>query len=195
MIGSAVIRFPWQASADDSDEDARIRAALRGDARAFETLYRSHVARVFGLLKRLCGGQEALAEELVQEAFIKAWQSLPSFRFESRFGTWLHRLAANVGLMELRRRRGGEDREDAVEDLEFAHLVRNDNAGLRSDLEAAVRALPNRAREVLILFDVEGFTHEEIAQMTGVAVGTCKAQLHRARKLLREAMGEESGHA
>lgn len=186
--------MPWRADAVIPDEEAQVRAAVRGDVRAFESLYRSHVARIFGLLKRLCGGNEALAEELSQEAFIKAWQSLPGFRFESRFGTWLHRLAANVGLMELRRRRSGEDREDAVEDLEYTRVIQADPIGLRADLEAAVRALPGRAREVLILFDVEGFSHEEIARMTGVAVGTCKAQLHRARKLLRLALGEENGH-
>jgi RNA polymerase sigma-70 factor (ECF subfamily) len=137
---------------------------------------------------RLAGGQTARAEDLVQEAFIRAWQALPAFRFESAFTTWLHRLAVNTALMELRSRRG-KPQEDGDDDA-LDHVGTLDTAGqgtaLALDLERAVATLPPRARAVLVLYDVEGWKHEEIAEALGMAVGSSKAQLHRARGLLRE---------
>ena len=184
----------------DADE-ALARAAASGDIAAFETLYRQHVRRVYAVVWRLVGGIDARAEELTQETFVRAWQSLPNFRFESTFATWLHRLAVNTGLMELRARRGGEDRE--TDDSALADLGIGDSAGQRTalgiDLERAVATLPPRARAVLILYDVEGWKHEEIATELGMAVGSSKAQLHRARALLRERLGDigsdETGRA
>lgn len=173
-------------------DDANARAAASGDVAAFETLYRLHVRRVYAVVWRLVGGIDARAEELAQETFVRAWQSLPNFRFESTFATWLHRLAVNTGLMELRARRGGEDRE--IDDSALADLGVGDSAGQRTalgiDLERAVATLPPRARAVLILYDVEGWKHEEIAAELGMAVGSSKAQLHRARALLRERLGD-----
>ncbi|WP_374472762.1 RNA polymerase sigma factor [Arenimonas sp.] len=177
------------------EEDyALVRAAGAGDTGAFEQLYRKHSRRVYAVLWRLCG-HEARAEDLLQEAFVRAWQALPAFRFESAFGTWLHRLAVNTALMELRSRRGGQALETDDEALE-SHST-PDSAGHRTalglDLERAVATLPPRARAVLVLHDIEGWKHEEIAAELGMAVGSSKAQLHRARQLLRTRLGEDHG--
>ena len=174
------------------EDHALVRAAGRGDSRAFEALYRRHSRRVYAVVWRLSGGNVARAEDLAQEAFIRAWQALPNFRFESAFSTWLHRLAVNTALMEIRSRSGGEDRE--TDDSAFDTFASHDTAGQRTceqiDLERAVATLPERARAVLVLYDVEGWKHEEIALELGMAVGTSKAQLHRARNLLRTRLGE-----
>lgn len=174
-------------------EHALVRAAGLGDARAFESLYRSHSRRVYAVVWRLAGCNAARAEDLVQEAFIRAWQALPAFRFESAFSTWMHRLAVNTALMELRHRAGGEDRES--DDAGLEAIGTPDTAGHRLreqlDLERAVATLPERARAVLVLHDIEGWKHEEIAAELGMAVGSSKAQLHRARGLLRKRLGEE----
>jgi len=183
---------PRSQPAESTDADADlVRRATTGDMRAFEALYRRHAGRVHGAVWRLSGMNEARAEELTQEAFVRAWQKLGSFRFESAFSTWLHRLAVNVALMELRAR----DPEDTVEAdvLEAAsEPLTPFCAGERADLEQAVAKLPPRARAVLVLHDVEGWKHEEIGRELGMAVGSSKAQLHRARGLLRGMLGEAS---
>lgn len=195
MLNTAVdLHAPSVDTADPPREDdhALVRAAGGGDVRAFEQLYRKHARRVFAVLWRLCG-HEARAEDLVQEAFVRAWQALPGFRFESAFSTWLHRLAVNTALMDLRSRRGGEAMETGDDALD-AHAT-SDSAGqrtaLRLDLERAIATLPPRARAVLVLYDIEGWKHEEIATELGMAVGSSKAQLHRARQLLRARLGED----
>jgi RNA polymerase sigma factor (sigma-70 family) len=185
---------PPAAGLAEADADhALARAAGRGDAKAFEALYRRHSRRVYAVVWRLAGGQAARAEDLVQESFIRAWQALPAFRFESAFSTWLHRLAVNTALMELRGRAGGMGRE--TDDAALEHLATSDTAGQRTrdrlDLERAIATLPERARAVLVLHDIEGWKHEEIAAELGMAVGSSKAQLHRARGLLRKRLGEE----
>jgi RNA polymerase sigma factor (sigma-70 family) len=173
-------------------DDALVRAAVAGDVGAFESLYRQHVRRVHAVVWRLIGGNDARAEELTQEAFVRAWQALARFRFESAFGTWLHRLAVNTALMDLRTRRDNEDLE--TDDAVLAELGSGDSAGIRTalgiDLERAVASLPPRARAVLVLHDVEGWKHEEIAIELGMAAGSSKAQLHRARRLLRARLGD-----
>jgi RNA polymerase sigma-70 factor (ECF subfamily) len=180
---------PAPAGADD--DRPLVAAAARGETGAFEALYRRHVGRVHGVIVRLVGGHGARADDLTQEAFVRAWQALPSFRFEAAFTTWLHRLAVNTALMELRSRRSRplEDDEEALET--FGHP---DSAGhataLSMDLGRAVATLPPRARAVLVLYDIEGWKHEEIAAELGMAVGSSKAQLHRARGLLRARLGE-----
>lgn len=182
---------PADAPPREADH-ALVRAAAGGDVAAFEALYRQHHRRVFAVLRRLCG-HEARAEDLLQEAFVRAWQALPAFRYESAFGTWLHRLAVNTALMEIRSRSGGEDRE--TDDAALEQHALSDSAGHRTalgmDLERAVATLPPRARAVLVLHDVEGWKHEEIAAELGMAVGSSKAQLHRARSLLRTRLGED----
>ena len=180
------------ALAADEDHEL-VRASGRGDMRAFEALYRRHSRRIYAVVWRLCGGQAARAEDLVQEAFLKAWQALPGFRFQSAFSTWLHRLAVNTALMELRSRNGGQELE--TDDAALEWQASADTAGQRTreqlDLERAVATLPERARAVLVLYDIEGWKHEEIAAELGMAVGSSKAQLHRARNLLRARLGEE----
>lgn len=169
------------------DVDApQARAAARGDTQAFEQLYRRHAGRVHGVIVRLVGGHGARAEDLTQETFVRAWRALPEFRFESALSTWLHRLAVNTALMELRSRRVGPRWEEEA-DHDDAVMVdpRAQGPALRMDLERAVATLPPRARAVLVLHDVEGWKHEEISAQLGMAVGSSKAQLHRARQLLR----------
>lgn len=171
------------------DADAGlVERARSGDAQAFEGLYRRHRDRIYGLVWRLCGGDSALAEDLLQEAFVRAWQKLDSFRGDSLFGTWLHRLSVNVALSDrrIRMRRVSRETEmtDAVE--RSASGDRDVTAGRRMDLEKAIGRLPERARTVLVLYDVEGYTHAEIAEMAGMAEGSSKAHLHRARKIVRE---------
>ena len=181
---------PDAAAAVDS---ALARSAAGGDMQAFEALYRRHAGRVHGVIQRLVGFHGVRAEDLTQEAFVRAWQALPAFRFESAVSTWLHRLAVNTALMELRSRRGRpgmDDDEDALESLPTADTA--GNAMLGRDLERAVATLPPRARAVLVLHDVEGWKHEEIAGELGMAVGSSKAQLHRARQLLRGRLGGEA---
>lgn len=173
------------------DERRLVAAAARGEISAFESLYRRHIGRVHGVITRLVGGHGSRAEDLTQEAFVRAWQALPAFRFESAFSTWLHRLAVNTALMELRSRRSRPQEEG--DDDAVAYLGCVDSAGhttaLLLDLERAVATLPPRARAVLVLFDIEGWGHEEIAAELGMAVGSSKAQLHRARGLLRTRLG------
>jgi RNA polymerase sigma factor (sigma-70 family) len=181
----------WVAeSAHHDDDSPLVEQAGKGDSAAFEELYRRHRDRIFGLLWRLAGGDNALAEDWLQEAFVRAWQKLDTFRGESRFGTWLHRLSANVALSDrrMRLRRVGPETplDEAVERTTAGeHDIR---AGDQLDLEGAIARLPERARTVLVLYDVEGYSHAEIAEITGMAVGSSKAQLHRARMLLRESL-------
>ncbi|MEO7917153.1 MAG: sigma-70 family RNA polymerase sigma factor [Dokdonella sp.] len=174
-------------STEPTDSDL-VRQAVAGHVRAFETLYRRHSGRVHGAVWRLSGMNPSRAEDLTQEAFVRAWQKLDSFRHESAFTTWLHRLAVNVALMDLRSRHPEDSMDDEILES-FAEPVRDFCAGERGDLERAVAALPPRARAVLVLYDIEGWKHEEIARELGMAVGSSKAQLHRARGLLKRALG------
>ena len=163
-----------------------VRRAQAGDEAAFEALYREHTGRVFALCLRL-SGDRGRATELTQDVFVRCWEQLRSFRGESAFGSWLYRLAVNVVWSTNRGDRRRESRVRPVEDP-GALEPRREAAppGLRLDLERAIATLPDGAREVFVLFDIEGYRHEEIARMTGIAVGTSKAQLFRARRLLRE---------
>ena len=179
----------WQHDKTDlsATEKQWVDEARAGDQLAFEKLYRSHRDRIYGLCWRMCGGDRALAEDMVQEAFVRAWNKLHLFKGESKFGTWLHRLTVNVVLSDRRIRVKRLQREQTFgDDIERVQVGDRDVfAGLRKDLEAAIAGLPERARTVLILFDIEGYQHSEIAEMTGMAVGSSKAQLHRARKLVQ----------
>ena len=178
-------------AAADADQ-ALARQAAAGDLPAFEALYRRHAGRVHGVIARLVGHHGARAEDLTQDTFVRAWQALPGYRFESAFTTWLHRLAVNTALMDLRARRArpqAEAGEDALEEFGTPDSAGQATA-LGLDLERAVATLPPRARAVLVLYDVEGWKHEEIADALGMAVGSSKAQLHRARGLLRTRLGD-----
>lgn len=166
-----------------------VRRAQAGDREAFEQLYRTNVERVYALCLRI-SGEGGRAEELTQDVFVRAWTKLASFRGESAFGTWLHRMAVNVALGAGRSEGRRAKRVFATDDLSvFDAAGPADATGDRMDLERAIATLPDGARAVFVLHEVEGYRHEEIAAMKGCAVGTCKAQLHRARTLLREALG------
>jgi RNA polymerase sigma-70 factor (ECF subfamily) len=170
-----------------------VKLARSGDRTAFEHLYRAHAGRVYGLCLRMTG-QPDLAEDLTQETFVSAWRSLASFEERSRFGTWLHRIAVNAVLARGRSPQGRDEvsltRADG-EEQEFESPGELD-ASLSMDLERHIATLPEGARDVLLLYGVYGYSHEEAASMLGIAVGTCKAQLHRARRLLKERMGMEA---
>ncbi|KGI78533.1 RNA polymerase sigma factor [Oleiagrimonas soli] len=180
--------MPADAATETSDSDL-VRAAVRGETRAFETLYRRHVPRIYGTVLRLSGFDHGRAEELVQEAFVTAWRKLDGFRHQSAFGTWMYRLAVNTALMAVRSRNA-----DPVTDLDSDQLPESGEEPFcpaeREELERAIATLPPRARAVLVLHDVEGWKHGDIAEELGIASGTSKAQLHRARALLRDALGE-----
>ncbi len=181
----------WQAgSAPHDDESIWVELAKNGDRAAFEKLYRSNRDRIYGLLWRICGGDAMLAEDLLQEAFVRAWQKLAGFRGESHFATWLHRLSVNVALSDRRIRLRRVGRDVPMDEVTERTAIgdRDVFADKRIDLENAIASLPERARTVLILYDIEGYRHAEIAEMTGMAVGSSKAQLHRARKLIREVL-------
>ena len=170
----------------DGDEQGEwFERARLGDARAFERIYREHSGRVYGLCLRLTR-DPTMAEDCTQETFINAWRNLPSFEGRSALGTWLHRIAVNASLARARRgsleivpQPSGDDEEPP-----FEGTAPDETPPM--DLEAAVSKLPEGARHVLVLYGIYGYTHEEAAGMLGIAVGTCKAQLHRARRLLRE---------
>jgi RNA polymerase sigma-70 factor (ECF subfamily) len=162
-----------------------VRRAQAGDADAFEALYREHVGRVFAVCLRLAGDRTA-AEELTQDVFVRLWERLRSFRGDSAFSTWLHRLATNVALMARRSSGRRERRVVPVADPAVYDRGTAPRAGEGLDLERALTLLPAGAREVFVLHDVEGFGHAEVGRLLGIAEGTSKAQLFRARRLLRE---------
>jgi RNA polymerase sigma-70 factor (ECF subfamily) len=177
----------WAQVAQSGDEPVLVSRAQDGDSRAFEQLYRRHCDRVHGLCMRLCQGDRAKAEQATQDAFVRAWEKLETFRGEAQFGTWLHRITVNVVLGEhrlLQRWTTFEDAESAGPRAELSAPA--EDPSLSRDLERALARLPKGARTVLWLHDVEGYLHQEIAELTGIAVGTSKAQLHRARKLMKE---------
>lgn len=163
-----------------------VRRAQDGDRAAFKRLYEEHVGRVYALCLRLTADPEE-AMERTQDVFVRLWRKLSSFRGDAAFSTWLHRLAVNVVLAE-RRASGRRERWTDAAGLAGSRVEPAFRAGLGVDLERAIAALPPGARTVFVLYDVEGYRHEEIARMSGIAPGTSKAQLHRARKLLREAL-------
>jgi RNA polymerase sigma-70 factor, ECF subfamily len=175
-----------------AEERQLIEAAVQGSTSAFEQLYRRHIGRVFGLCMRMTGHRET-AEDCAQEAFVQAWRNLPRFEARSSLGTWLHRIAVNSVLANARRRGERLGADESIDDAVAETLADGSlgEPGERLDLEAAIATLPVRARHVLVLAGVYGYSHEETAAMLGVAVGTCKAQLHRARQLLGQRLAVE----
>jgi RNA polymerase sigma-70 factor (ECF subfamily) len=175
-----------------SNGDSDVARAAAGDRGAFERLYRQHVNRVFSLCVRMVADR-GRAEELTQDVFVRAWEKLRLFRGESSFGTWLHRLTVNDVLNARKsdgrqKTRFEENDEETGMDAHAGVVGMPLAPGDLLDLEEAVTKLPPGARRVFLLHDVEGYKHEEIAEMLGVTSGATKAQLHRARLLLREAL-------
>lgn len=184
-MGAVAANLAWKEPGDVED---LIRRAQAGDVDAFEGVYRQHCGRVFALILRLTGDWQR-AEELTQETFFKVWRNLARYRAGTRFQAWLRTIAMNTVFGEARSRARRNAREVAPADPDNwdppAHSV---EPLLALDLEKAMARLPAGARKVFVLYEVEGLQHDEIGRCLGLASGTSKAQLHRARRLLREAL-------
>jgi len=176
-----------------SQEEAWIVQAQRSDAQAFEALYRLHVDKIYGLCLRMTGNVSE-AEDCTQEAFIQAWNKMAKFRGDSAFATWIHRIAVNAVLGRFRKSKREQDRIQAVSDVQESRVATGDTGELR-DLAEAIDRLPERARHVFVLNAVYGYSHEEAAGMLGIAAGTSKAQLHRARRLLSQQLESQGFNA
>jgi RNA polymerase sigma-70 factor (ECF subfamily) len=165
-------------------EAALVERAQRADSTAFEVLYRAHVDKVYGLCLRMTGNA-AEAEDCTQDAFIQAWSKLDKFRGDSAFGTWMHRVAVNTVLGRMRKSKREHDRIQAVSDVMNPPDTIGDSSSIQ-DLEEAMNNLPRGARHVFVLYAVYGYSHDETGGMLGIAAGTSKAQLHRAKRLLAQ---------
>ncbi len=175
---------------NESDLVARAR---EGDQTAFRTLYDTHVDRVFRLCFRMVGDEE-MAREFTQDAFVRVWEALDQFRGDSAFGTWLHSVTVSVVLNGIRKLDRHRKRERTMEDAGMmAATQRGVEPLVRERLREAVDNLPEIYRTVFLMYDLEGYPHGEIAEALQVPVGTCKARLHRARDLLRKTLGEAMG--
>ena len=162
------------------DEASLINRARDNDFRAYEALYRLHVGRVFALCVRLLNDRD-MAEDMTQEAFVQAWKNLSRFRGDSAFGSWLYRIATNTVISYLRKQKHFQNSLD-VDEMDIEHLESTED---QISLETAIATLPEGARTVFVLYSLEGYTHDEISGLLDIAVGSSKAQLHRARQLLR----------
>ena len=171
--------------------DQYVARAAAGDLHAFEQLYHAHLPRVHSLVRRMAGGRES--DELTQDVFVRAWQKLGTFRGDSAFGTWLHRLAVNVVIEKFRsdalRRQRLHDGDNVFDTIPAPRQ----SGDIAMDFEAALQKLPDGAREIFVLHDVEGYKHHEIATMLEISTGTSKAQLHRARMMLRRHLNARCG--
>ena len=185
---------PRQRQSEDFNEAEAIEKAKQGDAQAFQALYDKHKRRVYSLCLRMTANT-AEAEDLTQEAFLQLYRKIATFRGESAFSTWLHRLSVNVVLMHLRRKNlpvvsleettapGEEDtpkKDFGAEDVALAGSID------RLQLQKAVADLPPGYRTIFVLHDVEGYEHNEIASIVGCSIGNSKSQLHKARMKLRD---------
>ena len=179
------VRRLWQNPSKPAD--LSVRAAQRGDPEAFRVLYEAHVGQVYALCLRMTANVTD-AEEFTQRTFVSAYTALPKFRADASLKTWLHRIAVNEILMETRRKKPELLDPDSPE---FQRLYETDSHGVGKDLESAIASLPERSRQVFVLRALYGFTHPEIADSLGLAVGTCKAQYHLARKRLQEVFVDE----
>ena len=172
-----------------TDEADWIDRAQRSDSQAFESLYRMHIDKVYGLCLRMTGNVSE-AEDCAQEAFIQAWNKLDRFRGDSAFATWLHRIAVNAVLGRMRKSKREQDRIQIAAQESSSPASIGDSGELR-DLSDAVDKLPQGARHVFVLYAVYGYSHDEASNMLGIASGTSKAQLHRARRLLAQQLENE----
>ena len=165
------------------EDSELVTLARTGDGGAIRTLYQRHARRVFAVVRRMAG-DDALAEDWAQEAWVRVIRALPTFRGESQFSTWLHRIAVNSALHGRRSRERKAGRETVMDDSYAARPTAGDPL-LKLKLEQAMDRLPDGMRRVLVLHDVEGYTPEEIGEMLGVNPGTCKSQLFKARAKMR----------
>jgi RNA polymerase sigma-70 factor (ECF subfamily) len=173
------------------DDSILIQKARQGDGGAVRELYQRHAGRVYAVVKRLAGHDDALAEDWAQEAWVRALRALPTFRGDARFTTWLHRIAVNSALHGRRSRMRKAGRETTMDDDRFSVRAVAETSVLKIKLERAMERLPEGMRKVLVLHDVEGYTHEEIGEMLGVNPGTCKSQLFKARARMRKLLSPQ----
>ncbi|MDX1622880.1 MAG: RNA polymerase sigma factor, partial [Gemmatimonadota bacterium] len=173
-----------EAAPDDRADGDDVARAAEGDTRAFERLYREYGPMVHSLARRMAGSQDA--DDLTQEVFVRVWKKLDTFRGDAAFSTWLHRVAANLIITRRKARTRRRDRFIPDEAAIEAAAVGPPSVGASVDLEGALEDLPDGARQVFVLYDVQGYRHEEIAGMLGITAGTSRSQLHRARMLLRQ---------
>lgn len=179
---------------DRVEERELIRRVLAGDASAERALYEAHVDRVYRLCHRLAGGDPELAQDFTQDTFLRAFDRLAAFRGQSALSTWLHTVAVSVGLNGMRKVRRRREHETVLDDaLAAARPARAAEPDLKQRLRDAIDSLPERYRVVFVMYDVEGYTHEEIGRVLSVPTGTSKARLSRARAKLREALAEFAG--
>ena len=176
-----------------ADESMLIKQAQRSSAQAFEALYRLHIDKVYGICLRMTGNVSE-AEDCAQEAFIQAWNKLEKFRGDSAFSTWLHRIAVNSVLGRMRKSKREQDRIMAVTENAPPTVTTADSGDMR-DLSEAVDRLPQGARHVFVLHAVYGYSHDETGEMLGIAAGTSKAQLHRAKRLLAQQLKQQGFEA
>jgi RNA polymerase sigma-70 factor, ECF subfamily len=198
-VPTGSVARPRRTETGEIPEPDAIRLAQKGDAGAFERLYQLHSRRVYSLCLRMVGNV-AEAEDLTQEAFLQLFRKISTFRGESAFSTWLHRLAVNVVLMKLRKKSGKETSlEQVTEPDEESGTPRRDFGGPdvrlsgsidRVNLQRAVEQLPPGYKAVFVLHDVQGFEHNEIAEIMGCSIGNSKSQLHKARMRLRDLLHE-----
>jgi RNA polymerase sigma-70 factor (ECF subfamily) len=179
--GGIIVEASVTGKAKAEGRDAIL--AAEGDSRAFERLYRDHVGRVHSLALRMAGPE--WAEDLTQEIFVRAWSKLDTFRGDSAFGTWLHRLAVNLILSRRETLRKRAQRTVQGAGLLERMASRSPSPGLTVDFEAGIQRVPEGARQVFVLYEIEGYSHQEIAEAMGISIGTSKSQLHRARMILR----------
>jgi len=176
-----------------TEESVWIRRAQKSDSRAFESLYKLHIGRVYGICLRMTANVSE-AEDCAQEAFIQAWNKLDKFRGGSAFSTWLHRIAVNTVLGRIRKSQREQDRILAVAQLADSPIDAGDSGELR-DLSDAVGKLPQGARNVFVLHAIYGYSHDETGAMLGIAAGTSKAQLHRAKRMLAQQLKQQGYRA
>jgi RNA polymerase sigma-70 factor (ECF subfamily) len=191
VTGVAILQLDTPLTAPESAQGTDdVGLAAAGDVRAFERVYREHLPRVHALVRRMTAGRDA--DELTQDVFVRVWQKLATFRGDAAFATWLHRLAVNVVIERFRsdttRRQRHYDGEEIFDRM--ASLPRSGD--LAMDLDLAVSRLPDGAREIFVLHDVEGYKHREIAELLDISAGTSKAQLHRARMILRKHLAADA---
>jgi RNA polymerase sigma-70 factor (ECF subfamily) len=193
VVSDTIGQYPSTTGEDKAAALECIRRAQTGDVAAFETLYREQSPRIFALCVRLKGGDRAEATELMQDVFVRAWRRLATFRGDSAFSSWLHRLAVNTMLENARSEKRRVARVLSMEDTSvLPGAARLSGVDLRLEMEEAVASLPKGARTAFVLHDIEGYQHQEIAEQLRVSVGTVKAQLHRARRLLRDKLDGRS---
>ena len=179
-----MIALVQNTTSDAGTDAADAILAAAGDTEAFERLYRRHAGRIHSLARRMIGPEEA--DDVTQDVFVRAWRKLGLFRGDSQFGTWLYRLAVNVILGKRGTVAKYRDRHDSADVADLPIAGKRERIDLRMDVDSALETLPKGARQVFVLHDVEGYTHEEIAEMLDVTAGTSKSQLHRARMTLRQ---------